>query len=317
MVWLGDGDSPGKGWFYNEIGTSGPAGLNKTWQQMLNLTVAVRADMRQGLTFGSYFTPTATTIVADDLANVPGTYVCIRDAMRRWARITGNEYRVTAAGVIESGSPGHLWQATPTVLIAKDIDDVEVALDVVRVNQWDVKSDGSNYADFIYFDNSGGAAAATSGYGFDGATASGIAKYLTSPSTNATDGTNQATNDLTSRYTDKVTVKATVDQFDPSIFTACQPGDYVYLYDERNRLVDTANRVNAGGRQITPTKAYRLVDMNYAVDGTKGVWLAQTWGGTNVVTDVSEWVEVETGGGSLTFSTQPELTLAEAANGYG
>lgn len=327
MSWLGDGDSPSKGGFGPPgfIGGTAITGPGN-WKHFVDAVFA--EDLRRnGLTLGTYHSAFTTTIADDQI----GENEAPRTAFDRFARITGNEYRVNADGTFDSGDPSALWKsgtAVDLVFTRSATGDDADGIKGVHVTDFRATLDGADLTNNPVVrgptqENGGGAGTVR---GFDGNFVAinklfpvqtddlgdivGIYDYLSASRFPTTSG--------------RFEIRLKTDAYDIGRYlTAGQPGDWIYVYDRDSFIVDgflfahspTTNIVYRG-ETIFPLDTHRIVEISWPIREGMGVYLLKTRDGTGAVVDLSEFIKWETADTDVVLSTQNPLTLSEAVQGF-
>lgn len=302
-VWMGDQD--GKGEFF--LGGSGLVLVGSSMASFL--TTYFTAARANGLTLGStYSLPTGAGNVITYSANEHTTLRKVVDDVRVMMD-TEVEWRVKPNGATDFAAAGAtgVFVQTPTVVISKDLQDFDGSYTMLQATTLRYSRDAAAFAtevdvyestDITYSASSSRSAPK----GFDGSTAAKLRKWESSSSTSATNKGYQAAMILArqnTQYRFDVAVRV-VD-----IGAHLIPGDYVYLYNPENGLYDTSNKVQAG-REIHPLKV-RCVGVSWPVQAGMGVYRIASQGGTNTVTDLTDYVLMETGDTKLTIGDLPPL----------
>jgi hypothetical protein len=92
-----------------------------------------------------------------------------------------------------------------------------------------------------------------------------------------------------------------------------EPGDWAWVWDEQAGLSDQSNQVTYNGQLITPIKL-RVYSVTFPIEQGVGVYVRRS-GATATYTDVSEWVEWETGDVRWEVGAAPLPLAGSAAAG--
>lgn len=221
-----------------------------------------------------------------------------REAIDAVCRALGAEWRVNPDGTIDAAKTPNLFVATPTVVVtrkeegpdgayrgldsvmagtARDVEQYVTAVTAVANGQGTTVATGSAAGSTSYKDFRNGtvvlerlANAPTE----PGANASAVAAAVV-----AQFNTVRRAISLTSRT-------YTVTRF-------VKPGDYVYVYDQLADLTDNANQIFYRGELISPI-ALRVYSLTWPIAAGMGVY-ARRSGATPTYTDLTDWVEWESG----------------------
>jgi hypothetical protein len=96
-----------------------------------------------------------------------------------------------------------------------------------------------------------------------------------------------------------------------------KPGDYVYVFDQRADLYDTANQITWRGRLIQPIKL-RCKEYTWPIARGMGIY-ARKAGATPTYTDLTDYVEYETGDTTWQIGTSdgdPDQDPSQLSSGY-
>ncbi len=317
LCYLGDGDNPSRGSFLVGSPITGP----KTFSQFVTAAFAA-GNRKGGLSLGSAFSSPATVINGDQIADTEAT----RDAFNRFCKIVGAEYRVNADGTFDWGAPGVLWKSGVNIdtLLMTTCDGDDVDINALRVTRWSVTHEMADAIGAVYVRGSGGAVSLNGYYYFVDFSGAGFwapSKVVTASTSDAGECSAIGAAVLAEAHTGHFQIQATVDCDDVGqYFTGGQPGDWVSLYDERNRLKDVANSGVYKGRTILPLNTHRVIEWTVPLR-RQGVYVIQMAGNssvpqfTNSVLDLSEFFEAETTDPTLVLSTSNPMTLTDAVTG--
>jgi hypothetical protein len=289
-VWMGDAENKGD--------SSRPvflvASTFATYLDYLINTAGIRSGPCNGITIGSGTGATATTRVHDDYS----TTDCALSATNRFAAATGNEWRLNHDGSIDYSAIGSLFNATPTVYLLRTGGGPDGTVTGLEVSSLEVSEDFDDYRQSVTCYGSSSSVGSqtitgsTQPYSFDGTTLGDVRHVMTSSATTNTDCATDASTDLNlNRYTRREISCSVITR---NIRRLCEPGDYVYIYDQATDLVDTSNQVTFRGRTLYPVKV-QLAGYTWPITAGMGVYTIQTQDGTNAITDISDWIEWETG----------------------
>lgn len=298
LAWLGDADGKGD---YNHGGY--PPGDN--WEDAVTAVWGGLGD--NGISLGTFHTP-ETVVMQESLGGIANATPpeSIRDWLDRVRIAVGMEFRVTPAGVFDSGSIGSaLFRTDPVVVITRDGDGLDIPYYALRATDLDAVYSIEDFASHSWVSNSTGLLDyATSGHtypqNFTGSASAVMASNTQVDHSDAFAAGIHAAVEAATNFVPRteISVKCAMNN-DPGGLMV--PGDYVYVYDVECGLVDTANEIQSLGRMLHPVKT-RLLGLRYSI--VEGMGVAYISGdGNNTIIDLSEFVEFETGDMELEVGT--------------
>jgi hypothetical protein len=260
-------------------------------------------EASNGLVAGTGFSTTAVQVQSQDGPSWPPT----KPILDELATQTGNEYVARPDGTVDYGDPESLFEFTPTVLISPVLrgrDDVNA----LEVTSWSVGQDLLNFRDRVIALSDDGLYAndsPTSGsplgpfWGWD---QNDYLRYWDRITVNSDD-----TGDV-----DDAAVAASAEFADVNYSITCSvaeyciprlitPGDWVYVHDRDNDLVGGAEVMHFGRSIFAPT--VRCTGYTWPIQAGMGVYVVNNQ--TRAVTDVSDFVEWETGDTRLELGSPP------------
>lgn len=300
-AWLGDENGRG-----DVIEAPGVTVTGATFTQ------AVRALLPTGgaITEGTLYTGVPGTISNTWMYQTPRTaidYVC---------GTMGGEWRVNNDGTLDAGPASSLYVTSPTCVIARrDVAGYDMSLKALAGSMQATRS-VKDYTSRVVL-----VAQALAG----GTADAGVIPYKDLHGnpvaiTRVVDETSETTyanaagraQALLDQYsTVNTSVRLSVDEFD--VAGDYTPGDIVWVWDPAGGLVDTSNEVPFRGRILNPL-AVRVLSSTWPV--ARGYTVAYR-SGDGVWTDLTPWVEWETGGGQVEVAdlTATALTSSVGTSG--
>lgn len=240
-------------------------------------------------------TNTGTTLTYDY------QYQTRREALDHACRAMGAEWRINPAFTLDAAAPAtlHTNYTTPKAVITRKPEGTEgtltglQAVDIVRATDVDgyttkviVVGKTGDQAPFAV-----GTATGANVYK-DGLNNDVVMERLvnapTEPSANVTA---YAASVLGLYSSKRQTIRLSSDTYAASL--RVKVGDRVYVYDQRAGLTDSANQITWRGELITPV-LLRCLAQTWPILPGMGVY-ARRSGATPVYTDLTDWVEFETG----------------------
>jgi hypothetical protein len=279
-----------------------------------------------GVTVGTAYNPTATTVAAFDAANSPG----LKTALDTIAAQTGNEWRITPQSTIDYGTPSSTlapprW-ADPSPGLFKNRQIVispefgfasqnggwKLLPPVAWTPETDIES-LRNRAIVINASKNNQVLVAPTVPAIVFKTAGGAAMYLwndrpiIAPSDNTTDITNLATAAANVYCAGLYRIGCTVDLFCPP--TQFVPGDTIYIFDPIEGLTGTTH-VPVPGMAVPPLPI-RVMGSNWPIAAGLGIYAVDPQDRT-VITNLTRWVAWESAPTSLTLGSAPPAGPAAA-----
>lgn len=226
--------------------------------------------------------------------NLTNTYQWMtrREAIDAVCRSVGAEWRVNPNGTLDAAAPATLFTATPEIVITRHPQGNDGAFRGIEVGAIGTSESVATYV----------TKAIVVGDGLVSAEASGSTSYkdllngnvvfesfVSAPSDAAPSAV--ATAILAER--NSVRRELTLSSRSYNVTRFVEPGDWVYAWDEQGDLVDQANQITYNGRLISPI-ALRVYSVTFPLEEGMGVYVRRS-GATPVYTDVTDWVEWESG----------------------
>lgn len=267
-----------------------------------------------GLTYGTAYSPTATTIAdAKDFSQDPP----LKTGLDTVAKTTGNEYVARPTGLLDYGVATSLFNTTPRVLIAPGLAGREGDLKALEVDEsWDPAGDIDSFRNWGYVVqnnrfNSSTAVQNLTTYirfaVFNDPTTS-VAYYsdpIFSNTDNATDTANQAQAAANEFAAEHRTLPAQVREYCLHRFAI--PGDWVWMYDPEADIIDRTNPQTFQGDVIFP-EAVRLMGFTCPIEHGMGVRVVDGTvlsSGPAQIVNVTNYVRWEQGTTSLELDSTP------------
>ena len=268
-----------------------------------------------GLTYGTAFSPTATTINdAVDFSQDPP----LKSALDTIAKTTGNEYVCRTTGLIDYGVSTALFNSTPSVLIAPGLAGREGPYKALEVDDqsWDPAGDIDSFRNYGYVVQNNRVTHSTAVQNltkyvrfavFNDPTTS-VAFYsdpIFSNTDDATDTSNMAQAAANEFADEHLSLPAQVREYCLHRFVT--PGDYVWVYDQDCDIVDRTNPQTFQGDTIFP-QTMRLLGFTSPIEHGMGVRVVSgevvASGGQEIV-NVTNYVRWERGSTSLELDSLP------------
>lgn len=291
----------GKGHAGNPVTPRAPA-FPATFAQLL--TAWITGDQYSNyISLGSSSSPTATTIKALDAYTYDPP---LKPQIDTAAKQTGNEYRLNPNLTLDYGVATSLFRSTPQVVIAPGITGRETSITALDVETWRVSQDVRDIREHVV----GYTSDHVSAYSAFWSTTDHVDQYAYGSAVNTATWRDVVVSDSTNSGDAQTVATAAANEYaapkrsitcqvrDVCIPRLIQAGDYIYVYDQRAGLVDTANQVQVGGRVLFPKKM-RCVGFTYPIDASMGVYVDSL----GVITDVTKWVAFEAGVGGRDTAT--------------
>lgn len=268
-----------------------------------------------GLTYGTAYSPTATTVNdAVDFTQDPP----LKAALDTVAKTTGNEYVCRPTGLIDYGVATSLFNASPNVLIAPGLGGREGTLKALEVDDssWDPAGDIDSFRNYGYVVQNNRVTHSTAVQNlteyvrfaiFNDPTTS-VAYYsdpIFSNSDNATDTGNMAQAAANEFANEHLTLPAQVREYCLHRFAI--PGDYVWVHDPDSDIVDRSNPQTFQGDTIFP-KTMRLMGFTSPIEAGMGVRVVSgevLASGPAEIVNVTNYVRWERGRTSLELDSLP------------
>jgi len=213
---------------------------------------------------------------------------------------TAIEYRVTPAGVFESGNPGSagFWRLTPEIIFTRSVSTDESSLRGLQIIDIEVEYDGTTYAT-----EAGAKSSEISDIDYSARVSNPIKNFtgtsgakwaviqILNDDTAGPAQRQAAADELIDSQGESTTLTLSVDNH-PTFPTICEPGDYVWIYDPDTGLANTGNQVLFAGKRLTPVKV-RVYGTRWPVMEGRGVYYANNdW---STIVDLGPYMEWEDG----------------------
>lgn len=223
------------------------------------------------------------------------------------------EFYVTPDGKFYSGVAGssYLFTITPTVIVMRGQSGRDAGLTGLEIADWRVSTDIYDSAFYIRVVSSAGVGSAdyTSEFHGDASGANTLirTRYYTNTDVDNLTDAGLLVDSLKAKHGPRRTVAVSVNAYDVGRWLS--PGDYLYAYDPIDQLYDDTNKVQYHGMQVCPAKL-RLYGMRWPIQQGMGVYrLASFTSDTPQVTDLTDYVEFESGPATLEVDAPPRAAL--------
>ena len=333
VAWLGNGDNP----------STGPVGFSSAGS--VSLATFLASLFTGGTPAGVYVNGlqlySAATCSTNTITDTASGNETARELIERWTKQTDTptEWWVRPDGQAHFAALGNsaLFTQDPTVMLASGISPGLHGDVFCYSAQSDVRNTIAGFATVVRMDD--GVAPATVGItfpstfgtfdpsmqmgsvggSFDGTNDGGsMAAYYksshpTSGQASALVSYRHKNGDGTGQFEDRRERGFDVDAY--CLAQHVKPGDWVYLYDADTYATNPNNEVIAGGRITHPLKA-RVIRMDWPIRAGMGVYLISNGCGNKLdgagadqgydhVTDLSDFVQYETGTTKVQINTEP------------
>jgi hypothetical protein len=224
-------------------------------------------------------------------------WVTRREAIDHMTKAVGGEWRINPAGTFDAAVNTTLFVNTPTAVITRKPEGHEGTYAGVEASLINQTRDVDGYTTkVIVIGKTGDGAQYASG----SATGSNVYKdfnnnnvvlerLVDAPTTPAANVTSYATSVLNLYSSLRRGLTIASDTY--AVPIVVKPGDWVYVFDQRADLYDTANQINWRGELITPIKL-RCKAYTWPIQRGMGVY-ARRSGATPTYTDLTEFVAYE------------------------
>lgn len=317
LILLGDED--GKGPILSTGSALGSGTLYQWWALSLGASngVGIGTNVGSGSTMTGPLPP----------------YITKRQALELVASATGDEFRQSIASngdiVVDAGTVANLYGSTPAGMVIKRDGGFEPGIIGLRATDLGDAMDVEDYTSKVYWisraDGGATVATATAGsvpyYAPGGGATIQMERVVDSSAAVGVDASAMATVELGKYQSLRRQFNVRVDADDlfgfthsvsGSTTTAIRDGDYLYVYDPDNGIKDTANQVVYRGDVLHPLK---LRVYGIAIPVLRGGVYFVSPNAAQTVTDLSDWVEWETGDATLTVGAQARSLLGGSSSG--
>jgi hypothetical protein len=236
----------------------------------------------------------AGTVTNTGTSTVTNTYqwVTRREAIDAVCRAAGAEWRVNPNGTVDAALSTTLFTSTPEVIITRRPQGVDGSLRGFDISSIETGESVSTYVTKAIVVGDGlavGSATGSTSYKdlLNGTVV--MEAFVNAPKEEAPSAV--ATAVVAERNTVRRELTLSSRTYNVSRFI--EPGDWAWVWDEQAGLSDQSNQVTYNGQLITPIKL-RVYSVTFPIEQGVGVYVRRS-GATATYTDVSEWVEWETG----------------------
>ena len=274
-----------------------------------------------GIGVGTGYSASATTVATYDPTSTPG----LKSVLDAVSALTGNEYRITPAGLIDWGVPSttvapvRYQDPTPDLYKQRRVvisPDFTLPGDsggwwLIQPSTWTPDADINDYRNgCVVFDDTGttytnAVAAGPDAVTFDRLDGTGVVAYnndaqIKAPSADAGDMANLAAAGAELYAAPQYSIDCQIDLYCPHRLFI--PGDSIYAYDPIEGLVGTTH-VPIPGMQIAP-RSIRVLGMAVPVQDGMGVYAIDPHD-RSIVRDLTPYITWETGTTALTLGSPP------------
>jgi hypothetical protein len=239
----------------------------------------------------------AAAAVNPSAATVTGTYqwVTRREALEAVCDAFGLEWHVTARMGLLVGAPVDVWPGDPTTVILPRHEGREGELRTIDAAGVDRSQDLREWANAAYVLGPSGVASATVASGLLDINGNAVTRGVVVQASAGIPGAEAtvAGNERALRQQTRRHVKLSSKGYDISADVVT--GATVWVFDPDQGLVDRTNQVLAAGQPLRPL-AMRVMAQTWPVQEGMGVWFRA---GDGTLTDLSDWVEWDTGAASV------------------
>lgn len=239
-----------------------------------------------------------------------------RESLGALSVLYGSEWRITPRAKLDAGLAANLFVTTPTVVVTRNVDGQDGSYRGLAGGDLNAASDVQGYA-----------TTATAYYG-DVSVSGLVVPGTPYKEFFGTDLNMVRLIDLQASTTSAATIAAsaaavslanvrrniTLSSDTYSVGRFVQPGDYVYVWDQDAGLSDSANQIDYRGELISPIKV-RVYGLTWPLAQGMGVYLRKWVAGAAVYTDLSDYIEWDTGDVQWDVGATPADIVNEASYG--
>lgn len=244
---------------------------------------------------------TTGTVSNTGLSTLTNTYqyVTRREAIDAVCRTVGQaEWRVNPDFTFDAADPATLFVSTPEVIVTRQAEGYEGALQGLEGTLVAVSSDVEDYITAAVVVSKGEAGAATVGtvtgstsY-YDGRNNTVVLERLIDAPTELAANVTVIGDAMVAKY-NQLRRNLRLNSRTYTVSRFVEPGDYVYAWDQLGDLTDSANQVTYRGERITPL-ILRVHALTFPIEEGMGVYARRSTGSGYTYTDLTDFVEWET-----------------------
>ena len=240
----------------------------------------------------------AGTVTNTGAGSVTATFqwVTRREALDAVCRAAGAEWRVNPNGTLDAAIASTLFTSAPTVVVTRYEEGNDGAYEGLSSNGIDALVDVEQYTTKAVVLGQGVGTSTIQGISTVGSAykdllnGSVVGVRLASSPADAQTNADVLAAALTTKY-NSAQRSVTLTSATHTVRRNVEAGDYVWVFDLLNGVVDPANQIQFRGELIAPLKM-RVLSLSWPIQRGMGVY-ARRSGATPVYTDLTDFVEFE------------------------